>query len=112
MIPILNMKPYSVMRTTAPDAVRGRPVPGVETTILITANVQPIGKKLKSVPEARWGEDLKWFLTATELYIADTVIMGVHYNCDQIIIKGLPYEVFQIDDWGGHFQCFAARQTT
>lgn len=112
MKPILNMKTYSVARTTSPDAVLGRVVLGVETTITITANVQPAGKKLMSLPEARRSEDVRRFLTATEMFLTGRVVSGVTYNADQIIIKGDRFEVWQVDEWPDHFECFASRMGT
>lgn len=112
MKPILNMKSYTIVRTTSPDAVVGRTIAGTETTFPITANVQPIGKKLRAMPEARRTDDLRRFFTSTELFIVGRMDNGIQYNSDQIVIKGERFEVFQIDEWPGHFECFAARQVT
>ncbi len=112
MKPILNMKSYDVVRTTSPNAVLGRVVAGVETIVPIRANLQPIGKKLMSMPEARRSEDLRRFFTATELFLVGHVDGSVTYNADQIVIKGVRFEIFQVDEWPDHFECYASRQGT
>lgn len=112
MKPLLNMKPYTITRTTAPDTVVGRTVLGAITTLPITANVQPVGKKLSSMPEARRSEEIKRFFTSTEIYVPGQIAAGVTYNADIITIKSIGYEVFQVDEWPGHFECFAAKMST
>jgi len=110
MKPILNMKPYTIVRTTAPAPVVGRTVPGVETQIPITANVQPYKDQLMVLPEERRNERIKRLFTSTELILPGTVINNVRYNADQIIVNGDRYEVFQVDDWASdHFECLAAK---
>lgn len=113
MKPILNMKSYTILRTTSPDTVVGRTVLGVQTSLPIKANMQPIGKKLTSMPEARRSQDLRRFFTSTELYVAGQIVASVTYNSDQIVIKGLHFEIFQVDEWAAdHFECFASRLET
>lgn len=112
MKPILNMKTYSVVRTTAPDAINGRKVTGTESTITMRANLQPIGRKLNSMPEARRADDLRRFFTTADLYVAGRVVGGVTYDSDQVLVNSERFEVFQVDEWPGHFECFASRIET
>lgn len=104
MRPILNLKTYTVRRFAAPTVVQGRRVPGAVTQITIRANVQPAGKKLMALPEARRSEDVRRIFTASRLYVS-----GAQYDADRLVIGGEEFEIWQVDEWPGHFECFASR---
>lgn len=104
MRPRLNLKTYTVRRTAAPTLVQGRRVPGATSEITIRANVQPAGKKLMALPEARRSEDVRRIFTSSRLYVS-----GTEFDSDRLVIGGEEFEVWQVDEWPGHYECFASR---
>ncbi len=112
MKPRMNLKPYTVTRTTAPAPVAGRRVAGVATSVPIIANCQPaMGRELAVLPQASHGEDVRVLYTATDLYVAGRNVAGTEYVGDSVSIGGEPFEVFKCEPWNtDHFRAYAARQ--
>lgn len=108
--PRMNMKPYTVTRTTVVDPAIGRKVAGAVTSVPITANVRPGGRALQVLEEGRRQDDVQSVYTATALCVTGTVIGGVTFDCDVLTLNGEAYEVLHVDGWPGHYECLAARQ--
>lgn len=112
MQPILNLKPYTVTRTTAPNPVNGRAVAGALTSVNITANIHNVDDRtMQTLPEERRNDDVRYCFTSSRLYVEGTDIAGTKYKADKVTVLGEVYEVFKVSGpWsGGHYRAYIAR---
>lgn len=87
--------PITIYRKAAGAYVNGIWVEGAETTILITASVQPTtGEEMLSLPEGRRNKKTYALFTSTDI----NVIVGTS-NPDQVAIFGERYEVVRVEPW-------------
>lgn len=101
----LNLKPYTVTRTTPAAPVNGRKVAGTTSTLPITANIQPAnGEELETLPEHRRKNDVRVIYTETELFVEDAT-----HEPDRIAIGSTVFEVFKCEPWARHFRAYASK---
>lgn len=113
MKPILNLKPYTVTRTTAPAPVAGRAVAGVQTSVPIKANIHNVDDRaMLALPEARRSDDVRYCFTSTELFVEGRDVGGTKYKADRVMVNGEMFEVFKVSAWDGFFRCYIAKAVT
>lgn len=87
--------PLTIFRKNAGSYVDGIWVEGSETTIPITASIQPTtGEEMLSLPEGRRNKKTYSLFTSTHINV---IVSGK--NPDQIEIFGERYEVVRVDPW-------------
>lgn len=92
--------PITVYRKGKDTVVKGRPVPAVETSFVVEANVQPaVSKDLQVLPESDRNKD--WI----KVYVAvsgtlRTARQGSDgYDADEIEWEGDRYKVMRLQSW-------------
>lgn len=87
--------PITIYRQGVGTYVNGLWVRGAETTIAITASVQPTtGEEMLSLPEARRNRKAYALFTSTPIQL---IVTGK--NPDQVLIFGERYEVVRVEPW-------------
>lgn len=90
--------PLNIFRQNVGAYVNGIWVPAGETTLLITASVQPTtGEEMLSLPEGRRNRKTYSLFTSTEIELIHSAA-----NPDQIVIYGDRYEIIRVDVWQNH----------
>lgn len=113
---------YTVTRKTGGSwSEDGRYTPGAESTLLISASVQPAGAELTDLPEGQSVDDVKVIYTETRLYGRKPGTPQVdpedddvgRIDPDIVSIDDEDYRVFKVakwDHWGEtHFVAYAAK---
>ncbi len=85
---------------------------GTQTTVAITASIQPVsGDELKSLPEGQHLQSVRVVYTTTELKASSST-----HDPDRFTLDGDTYEVFKLEKhsaWGGtHYRAYIARMET
>lgn len=87
--------PVALYRKAAGTYVNGIWVEGVETTINITASIQPTtGEEMLSLPEGRRQRKTYSLFTSSRVYTVQD-----QTNPDQLVIFGERYEVIKVEVW-------------
>ena len=89
-------------------------VQGTDTTLTITASIQPVsGSDLVLLPENRREKEALKLYTNTLLISAEK---GNLRNCDIVTISGFDYEVVKVFPWKNnvipHYKVVVAKRTT
>jgi hypothetical protein len=90
--------PLNIYRKSAGSYVNGLWVEGSETTIPITASIQPAsGEEMLSLPEGRRNRKTYCLFTSTKIELIRG--SGNSTNPDQIQIYGERYEIIKVEPW-------------
>lgn len=106
--------PITVYRKGKDTIVKGRPVPGVETSFVVEANVQPFNyRDLMVLPESdRTKEWIKVYVATSE--ILRTARQGSDgYNADEVLWNGERFKVMRLQSYAmgvlDHVKAICAR---
>lgn len=90
-------KPQAITRIGAGEYVNGVFVPGVESTIVILASVQPVtAQDIATPPEGKRLSDYVKIYTSSELQVLNEV---AGLEPDQLVWRGHTYECTSGDQW-------------
>lgn len=92
--------PITVYRKGKPTVVLGRPVPAVETSFVVEANVQPFNyRDLMVLPESdRTKEWIKVYVATSDVFRTDR--QGSDgYSADEIVWQGDRFKVMRIQSY-------------
>lgn len=92
--------PITVYRKGKDTVVKGRPIPAVETSFIVEANVQPFNyRDLMVLPESdRTKEWIKVYVATSDVFRTDR--QGSDgYSADEIIWQGDRFKVMRIQPW-------------
>lgn len=89
-------KPQTIKRTVAGAYVNGVFVEGSESTITISASVQPVsGQDMVAVPEGRRASDMVKLYTDSDLFCQGDA--GSGQSPDRLVWRGKEYEIYTKD---------------
>lgn len=100
LIASLSTGSYTVTRRAAATIDKGRDVPGRQTTLQISASVQPAsGRDLLRLPEGRRATETQALFTTTLLLVGG---QGSANEADLVSIEGRTWEVQNVQSWPGY----------